>query len=69
MPWPTGKDFASKHNQKLSGAAADKAAEMATAMVNAGVPEGVAIATANKHGDKMMDEHSRKKVAAHLMRK
>jgi len=52
MPW-TGKDFASKHNKKLSGAAATKAADMANAMVRSGVDEGVAIATANKHGNRM----------------
>lgn len=54
MPWKTGKAFASKHNKKLKGAAASKAAGMATAMVREGVPEGIAIATANKHGNKMM---------------
>lgn len=48
MPW-TGKDFANKHNHKLKGAAANKAAKQATAMVRAGVDEGVAIATANKN--------------------
>ena len=54
MPWPRGKDFASAHNRKLKGAAAQKAADQATAMVKAGVPEGEAIATANKTGDRMM---------------
>ena len=53
MPWPTGKGFAEKHNQKLKGAAAQKAADMATAMVREGTPEGIAIATANKHGNAM----------------
>jgi uncharacterized protein YdaT len=52
MPW-TGKQFAEKHNKKLHGAAASKAAEMATAMVNSGTPEGEAIATASKHANKM----------------
>jgi uncharacterized protein YdaT len=52
MPW-TPKQFTEKHNKKLHGAAASKAAEMATAMVKEGVPEGIAIATANKHGNKM----------------
>jgi uncharacterized protein YdaT len=52
MPW-SAKTFTQKHNKKLTGEAASKAAEMATAMVKAGVPEGIAIATANKHGDKM----------------
>lgn len=47
MPW-TGKSFAEKHNHSLKGKAADKAAKMATAMVENGVDEGVAIATANK---------------------
>lgn len=46
MPW-TAATF-KKHNSKLSGAALSKAAEMATAMVKSGVPEGEAIATANK---------------------
>jgi uncharacterized protein YdaT len=48
MPW-TGKQFAAKHNHKLSGAAASEAAAQATAMIKHGVPEGEAIATANKH--------------------
>lgn len=52
MPW-TGKEFASKHNHKLSGKAASKAASQATAMVRKGVPEGIAIATANKTGDRL----------------
>lgn len=47
MPW-TAASFREKHNHKLKGAAASKAASMATAMVKAGVPEGEAIATANK---------------------
>jgi len=48
MPW-SGKEFAEKHNHRLKGKAADKAAKQATAMVEAGVPEGEAIATANKN--------------------
>lgn len=51
MPW-TGPEFATKHNKKLKGAAANKAAAMATAMIGRGVPEGEAIATANKHAKK-----------------
>lgn len=47
MPW-TGKSFASKHNHKMKGAVAKKAASMANAMIRNGVPEGEAIATANK---------------------
>ncbi len=51
MPW-TGKQFSEKHNHKLKGKAADNAAVQATAMVRAGVPEGEAIATANKNAAK-----------------
>lgn len=51
MPW-TGPQFAARHNKKLKGAAAKKAAAQATAMVRSGVPEGIAIATANKHAAK-----------------
>ena len=51
MPW-TGKEFAEKHDKKLKGKKAEKAAAQATAMVKAGVPEGEAIATANKHAKK-----------------
>jgi uncharacterized protein YdaT len=47
MPW-TPKEFAARHNHKLKGAAASKAASMANAMLRSGVPEGEAIATANK---------------------
>lgn len=50
MPW-TAKSFAAKHNHKLSGAPAAKAARIATGMVNAGVPEGEAIATANARAE------------------
>lgn len=48
MPW-TGEEFRKRHNKKLSAAQAEKAAEMANAMLRAGVEEGIAIATANKH--------------------
>jgi uncharacterized protein YdaT len=47
MPW-TGPEFAARHNKKLKGKAADKAAAQASAMIRSGVSEGVAIATANK---------------------
>lgn len=53
MPW-TAANFKAKHNHALKGGAAAKAAAQATAMVKAGVPEGEAIATANKTGKKMM---------------
>jgi uncharacterized protein YdaT len=48
MPW-TAKQFKAKHNKPLTLPQAGKAAKQATAMIHAGVPEGVAIATANKH--------------------
>jgi uncharacterized protein YdaT len=51
MPW-SGKSFGSKHNKKLPLAAAKSAARQANAMLKAGVPEGEAIATANKRADK-----------------
>lgn len=47
MPW-TAKSFASKHNHSLKGKAAAKGASIANAMLRRGVPEGEAIATANK---------------------
>lgn len=46
MPW-TGKTF-HKHNKKLSSAESSKAAKQATAVLKSGVPEGEAIAIANK---------------------
>lgn len=60
MPW-TGKEFAEKHNYKLKGKTADRAAAQATAMVNAGVPEGESIATANKHAGKASKKDKIKK--------
>ena len=62
MPWPTGEGYAEKHNKKLHGPAAQKAADQATAMVKEGVPEGIAIATANKTGNRMQ---RRKKIYDH----
>lgn len=61
MPW-TPEEFAARHNKKLSGASAKKASEQANAMLKEGVPEGIAIATANKHANKM---HRREKVYTH----
>ncbi len=52
MPW-TGKTFAAKHNHSLSGKAASQAASMASAIVRGGGDEGMAIATANKHANKL----------------
>lgn len=51
MPW-TPKQYRSRHNKKLSVPEAKKAAAQASAMINSGVPEGEAIATANKHANK-----------------
>ena len=51
MPWDA-KSFKSKHNHKLSPSQAKGAARQANAMLRAGVPEGEAIATANKHAEK-----------------
>ncbi|HEX4043266.1 MAG TPA: hypothetical protein VHY10_16330 [Xanthobacteraceae bacterium] len=59
MPWPTGKSFAGSHNKKLKGAAALKAAHQATALVDKGMPEGEAIAIANKTGDEAMSDADR----------
>lgn len=52
MPY-TATSFAERHNKKLHGKAAAKAAEMATAMEKEGVDPGIAIATANKKGNAM----------------
>ena len=52
MPWPSGSLYAKAHNKKLKGAAADKAAAVATAVLKSGVSEGEAIAIGNKAGDK-----------------
>ena len=53
MPW-TGKDFASRHNKKLSGSGAAHAAKQANAILRSGASEGIAIATANKQADKRL---------------
>lgn len=66
MPWD-GESFAKKHNRKLHGEAADKAARVATAMVDKGVPEGIAIATGNKIGNKA--EGAPKRTHAEKMKK
>lgn len=47
MPW-TPSSFKSRHNHSLSSGEAKKASSMANAMLKRGVPEGEAIATANK---------------------
>jgi len=48
MPW-TGKQFAERHNKSLGPESAARAARIANAMLDRGVPEGEAIATANKN--------------------
>lgn len=52
MPFDA-QSFRDRHNKKLGGAAATKAAEMANAMIKGGTDEGIAIATANKHANAM----------------
>lgn len=47
MPW-TGDEFRFRHNRRLTPSQAEKAAEIANAMIGEGVDEGVAIATANR---------------------
>ena len=47
MPW-TGSSFSAKHNKKLKGAKAEKAASIANAILRSSGDEGMAIATANK---------------------
>ncbi len=51
MPW-SGQQFASRHNKALKGKAADAAARQANAVLASGVPEGEAIAIANKEAAK-----------------
>lgn len=60
MPW-TGKEFASRHNKKLKGAAATKASQIANAILRSGGSEGVAIATASKYANKMQAQKKPKK--------
>jgi hypothetical protein len=55
MPW-SGSEFSQRHNHSLHGAQATHAAHIANAMLRRGVPEGEAIATANKWGLNHRDE-------------
>jgi len=59
MPWPSGKEFAEKHNKKLKGKAAQKAADQATAILKKTGNEGLAIATANKNAKKKPKEYDK----------
>lgn len=52
MPW-TGKSFAAKHNHKLSGVVASKAAEIANHVLESTGNEGEAIATGSKYANKL----------------
>lgn len=47
MPWDA-KSFSSKHNHSFKGAAASKAASIASAVLKKSGDEGMAIAVANK---------------------
>ena len=62
MPW-SPEEFRKKHNRKLSFGAAKHAAAQASAMIAHGVPEGTAIATANKYANKSMRGHGAVKKA------
>jgi uncharacterized protein YdaT len=60
MPW-TPQQFKAKHNKKLGLGAAKHAAAQATAMMQHGVPEGEAIAVANKYANKGFGAKGKKK--------
>lgn len=51
MPW-SGKSFSERHNHKLKGKAAEKAAAQANAILEKTGDEGMAIAVANKNAKK-----------------
>jgi len=51
MPW-TGKTFSERHNKKLHGKAAEKAAAQANAILEKTGDEGLALAVANKNAKK-----------------
>ena len=53
MPW-TGKSFAKRHNRKLKGKAASRAARQANAILSKTGDEGLAIAVANKNAKKRL---------------
>lgn len=55
MPW-SGTEFAQRHNRKLKGEAASDAAKQANALLGEGLPEGEAIAIANKNADRRADK-------------
>lgn len=57
MPW-TGRSF-HKHNKKLTAQESSRAAKQATAVLKSGVPEGEAIAIANKEAAKRRSKTSK----------
>lgn len=61
MPW-TAEQYREKHNKKLTLKQAGRAAAQAEAMIAHGVPEGEAIATANKYarGHGAVDKRKKK---------
>ena len=63
MPW-TPEQFRMKHNKKLSLAQAGQAATQASAMIAHGVPEGEAIAVANKYAKKSFGAVPKRKKGA-----
>ncbi len=63
MPWPSGKEFAKKHNKKLHGHSAKVGAAAATNALKHGYDEGAAVRIGNAAGDKAM---KKKKSHEHL---
>lgn len=59
MPW-TGKSFAEKHNKKLKGAAADRAAAIANALLRDGKKDGDAVRIANSQAKKFKKSRAEK---------
>lgn len=65
MPW-SGRSFAERHNHRLGGKRAAKAAAQANAILKKTGDEGLAIAVANKNAqrksnsDKMRDRYGAK---------
>lgn len=57
MPFSTGGEFASRHNKKLHGHAADVAKATANSVLEKTGDEGKAIRIANAAGDKAMHKH------------
>lgn len=60
MPW-SAQSFKSKHNHKLTDKQASAASQQANAILKKTGDEGLAIAVANKHANKMKSGHIKKK--------